>query len=90
MKKFLAVWLIGGAVVWFLITLVSLWWLLLLIPFFVCASFWGRYLLYGREYRKIDGKLHVKEGRGNWEDFEEHLRRNHPKEYQEYIQKVAK
>ena len=89
MKKFFTVWLVGGTAILYLVSGVSLWWLFLLIPFFVFVIFWGRYLLYGREYRMIDGKLHVKEGRGNWEEFEEHLRLNHPQEYQEYIQKVV-
>jgi len=89
-KKFLVVWLIGGTAVMFLVLEVSLWWLFLLVPLSVYVGFWGRYLLYSREYREIDGKLHVKEGRGNWEEFEGHLRRDHPKEYQEYIQTVGK
>ena len=90
MKKFIVTWFIGNTVALYLVTVVSLWWLFLLIPFFVFTVFWCLYLLYGREYREIGGKLQVKEGRGNWEEFEGHLRRDHPKEYQEYIQKVAK
>jgi uncharacterized membrane protein YbaN (DUF454 family) len=32
-----------------------------------------------REYKKIDGKLYIKEGKGDWEPWEERVGREHSK-----------
>lgn len=34
-----------------------------------------------RQYKLVNGDLHVKEGFGGWEPLDEHLKREHPKAY---------
>lgn len=80
---FIAGWLVGliafSLLVWS--KGVSLWWLFLLIPLYTVMFF---FLLYAfsdrREYRKVNGRVQVKEGRGDWEDLKEHMKREHPEE----------
>lgn len=61
---------------------ISLWWLCLLIPIYTVMYFFLSYVLIGRrEHREVDGRLQIREGRGDWWDFEEHMKRDHPKEW---------
>ena len=42
-----------------------------------------RGLLIPREYKEIDGVLCVRERWGDWTSLDEHMRREHPEEYEE-------
>ena len=60
-----------------LVGLISWWFMLLAIPLVAMRVFFEK-----REYREINGRLYVREFRGDeWEDVEEHLKREHPEEY---------
>lgn len=41
------------------------------------------YGFFHRVYKMINGIPYIKEGFGKWEPLEEHIRRKHPKEYEE-------
>jgi hypothetical protein len=43
-------------------------------------------LLGGRDYKVINGEMYVKEGFGDWEKIDLHLRDNHPELYDNYIE----
>ena len=44
----------------------------------------------GRDYKEIDGVLYVKEGFGDWEKLDTHVKRKHPKLRDETIEDKRK
>jgi hypothetical protein len=44
----------------------------------------------GRDYKTIDGTVYVKEGFGDWERLDDHLKHCHPQQYDDYIEEHRK
>ena len=58
--------------------LTNYWWIILIL---LPIAWIGYYLLIDqRQYKMINGKLHIKEGISKWEDLEEHMDREHKEE----------
>lgn len=84
MNKLLVGLLIGAVVISLLVCNMELsfWWLFLLFPIYAVMFFFSILVLSGRrDYREMNGKLQIKECGRDWEDFEEHMKRDHPKEW---------
>ncbi len=47
-------------------------------------------LLVPREYKVIGGRLHVREGFGEFEDIEDHLKNEHPEAYDAVVESMRK
>ena len=53
-------------------------WLLVTYPFACVAGYLLWWHMYGRrEYKEVDGKIFIKEGIGEWEEMEYHLKSRH-------------